>query len=340
MRELVPELEEWLAQGRRFALATVTAAWGSSPRPVGSTMAIRDDGLCIGSVSGGCVETAVREAALEVLGGANPRLMEFTSGEGVWEVGLSCGGRIHVWIELGWPFRQDERDRVICAALIKLLQDGQRTLFVCSLDPENPMLALYVPGGTCITNSSDLEPQIVETALQRYNGGQSGEVEIGGVPCFVRLFPSPERLIIVGAVHIAEPLVTFASVLGFETVVIDPRESPVTGLNPDLFIRKWPAEALMDLNLNANDLCVTLTHDPKIDDPALVAFLSSPARYVGALGSRKSHAERLERLAASGFSESDLSRIHGPIGLDIGARTAPEIALSIVAEIVKVRRMA
>lgn len=338
MRELIPELEEWLAQGRRFALATVTAAWGSAPRPVGSTMAVRDDGLCIGSVSGGCVETAVREAALEVLGGANPRLMEFTSGEGVWDVGLSCGGRIHVWIELGWPFRKDQRDRVLCAALIKLLQDGQSAIFISSLSAENPMLALYVPGSTCITNSSDLESQIVEIALQRYNGSQSGEVEIGGVPCFVRLFPSPERLIIVGAVHIAEPLVSFARILGFSTIVIDPREAQMVSLAPDRQIRAWPADALPSIRISEHDSCVTLTHDPKIDDQALVGFLQSPARYIGALGSKRSHADRLERLRLAGVGEKELRRIRGPVGLDIGAKTAEEIALSIVAELVQARR--
>lgn len=340
MRELVSSIRDWLSRGHRFALATVTHIEGSAPRPVGSILAVRQDGVTAGSVSGGCVESAVVQAALEVLAGGPPRLVQVDSVEEgeLWNVGLSCGGAMRIWVTQGFWFSSYASEVKAGDALFAALDNREACALVRSLDPSYPLVALVDSHGRSLIESETLTESVVDEAMRRYNQNQSGEVEIDSVPCFVHLFPSPERLIIVGAVHIAEPLVLFARVLGFETVVIDPRSPAGESLKPDGFIQLWPQEAISGLALGIGDYCVTLSHDPKIDDPALIGFLQSPVRYVGALGGRRTHNERCERLTKAGVSGIDLQRIHCPVGLNLGALSAEEIALSISAEIVKVRR--
>lgn len=284
----------WARAGHGVAIATVVETWGSAPRRAGSHLAVRDDGLFEGSVSGGCVEGEVVTEALTLLetGTGFARLDYGVADETAWRVGLACGGRIAVVVQRlaadGFP-----------AALIERLE--------AAADHGQPLT---------LTIGAD---------------GVTREGESEGFP---RVYPPPRRLAIIGAVHIAQGLVPLAEALGVTPTVIDPRglfaaDARFAGIALD---RRWPDEALAEWRPNAASAVVALTHDPKLDDVALAAALRSPAYYVAALGSRKNHANRLERLAALGFDATDLARIHGPAGLPIGAADPAEIALSIAAE--------
>ncbi|MCB8932986.1 MAG: XdhC family protein [Fimbriimonadaceae bacterium] len=339
MRAVAGAVLEWTAEGRRFALATVVQTRGSSPRPTGACMAVRDDGLSVGSVSGGCVEGAVITEALSVLGDGRPRLLEFgeASDDG-WEVGLSCGGGIQVWVERP-ALEEDGPDGTGWWDVLRMADEGLACVRVASLDPNRPTHLVWSPTGA---SSGGLLPA-VEAARSAWGRREDGVAEVEGVPCFVHVMPAPDRLLIVGAVHIAVPLVRLARDLGFTSVVVDPRAAFATAERfpdpPDLLVAEWPQDALCGFPPDEETYAILLTHDPKIDDPALEILLRSPAPYIGALGGRSTQASRRERMRAKGFSEEDLDRIRGPVGLAIGARTPEEIALAILAEIVQVKRM-
>jgi xanthine dehydrogenase accessory factor len=311
MRDILQTLEDWTCQGHRFALATVTETWGSSPRPVGSMMAVRHDGLVCGSVSGGCVEGAVIDEALAALDHGQPRRLTFGALDenALWELGLSCGGTIKVWIDPDPAGRHPE----IWSELLRRIKADQP----CALS----------------VNLSTGERTLGE--ILELQTGEEGNT-------FTQTFQSRERLIIVGASHIALPLISFARELGFETVLVDPRSDLIREerfpCRPDRIINSWPRQAFDQIGLTTSTYVVTLTHDPKIDDAALALALASDVAYIGALGSRTTQAKRRTDMAQLGFSEAHLNRIHGPVGLPIGARTPQEIALSIIAEIVQVRR--
>lgn len=324
MREILPAVLRWHEEGRRFAFATVTHTWGSSPRPVGSVMAVREDGLILGSVSGGCVETAVIEEAMKVIRTGRAKLLEFGALDDLqfWDVGLSCGGKIKVFVELPEPAELDEID--------KALNSDEPIVSIKTLEPV-PNRILWKPKVASAPN---------EEAALALASRQSRESE--NRQSFIHVLSQRERLLIVGAVHIAVPLICFSKTLGFEIILIDPRETFAQAerfeMQPDRILTTWPEEAFRELGLTQETYAVVLTHDPKIDDVALAMLLKSPARYIGALGSKTTQAKRRRLLAEQGFSEADLNRIHGPVGLSIGARTPEEIALSIMAEIVQVRR--
>ena len=286
----------WQQAGHGVAVATVTSTWGSAPRREGSHLAIRDDGLFAGSVSGGCVEADVILAAQDLINaGSGHAVLDYGVADTVaWQAGLACGGRISILVQ-------------------RLAEDGLAPALV-----ERVLAASAAGEG--LTLSSD-------PATGRSAAGDGGP--------FVRPYPPPRRLMIIGAVHIAQALVPLAQGLGIAAHVIDPRglfadADRFAGLPLD---RRWPDEALAALKPDAATALVALTHDPKIDDVALACALGSPAFYIAALGSRKNHAARLERLAAQGFGPEDLARIHGPAGLAIGAANPAEIALSIAAEL-------
>ena len=319
-------LQQWLAQGKKAALATVVATWGSSPRPVGSHMAVRESGDFAGSVSGGCIEGAVVDAALEAMRTGSPKLLEFgVSNEAAWEVGLACGGRVQVFVEpVVSPDRlhmiADLRARKQPFATVTDTASGQRALVSDTLQ-----------GALALSAA-----QIAEVR-SRIAADQSGVMEDG---LFVRVYSPPARMVIVGAVHIAQALAPMAKLAGFDVAVIDPREAFVR--SGDLAnihaIIEWPDDGMKIVAPDARTAVVTLTHDPKLDDPALAAALRSQAFYIGALGSRKTHASRLARLAEQGFTPADTARIHGPVGLDINALTPAEIAVSIMAQVIETLR--
>lgn len=294
-------------------------------------MGVREDGAVVGSVSGGCVESSVIQSSLESLKSGKPRMLDFgaLSDESVWEVGLSCGGRIQVWVD------PDPAARGVWQKTFDLICRDRPSVVVTRFEPFEQWLWESAPDWSGPT-------ALVDSIARAASSRQSGDVEIDGQRYFLQVLPSRERLIIVGAVHIAIPLVKFAKELGFDTVVIDPRPALASAerfpTEPDAMIAQWPEQALAGIELTEESYTVVLTHDPKIDDVALEVFLRSPAAYIGALGSRVTQEKRRKELRARGFSDEDLARIHGPVGLSIGARSPEEIALSIVAEIVQVRR--
>jgi xanthine dehydrogenase accessory factor len=318
----------WMADGHAVALATLVSAAAVGPCPPGSAMVVRATGEFFGSVSGGCVEGAVLKEALGVLGDGAPRLLDFSvTGERAWGFGLPCGGSVEVlvsrveraWLDVLLARRRARRP----TALVTRLGDASRV--VVGDDPTVPALA----------------PSVQRAAEAVRDGAPSRRHDEGGERWFIQGFHTPRKLVLVGGVHIAQALAGVAKSLAMDVVVVDPREGFVgRGRFTDVEVRaEWPDTALPSL-LDARSALVVLTHDAKLDDPALAAALRSEAFYIGALGSRKTQAERRARLLALGFTERDLARIHGPVGLAIGAVGAGEIALSIAAEIVKEMRLA
>jgi len=341
IRELLTDILRWRDEGKAIALATVIDTWGSAPRGVGAKMAITAEGEMAGSVSGGCVESAVVQEGIEVLESGIPRLLEFgVADETAWEVGLACGGHITVFvhplsIELLDAHRaQIEGDLSLCTVTV-LCGPG------AALGRE---LLLFADGEVVGELGGGLDAAAQELAREALAGGERGRVVLPGegeqVELFVEVTLPPPKLVIVGGVHIAVELVSIANILGYHTVVIDPRKkfgSHERFPHADELIQSWPEQAFEQVQIDASTAVAMLTHDPKIDDPALMIALPSAAFYVGALGSTKTQAKRRERLLEAGVTEEQLARLHGPIGLNLGGRFPAEVALAIMAEIVQAR---
>jgi xanthine dehydrogenase accessory factor len=303
--DVIDEALAWSDEGRSVALATVVETWGSSPRRPGAQLAVRDDGLFVGSVSGGCVEGRVVEAAEAVMREQSHRLLELgVSNDEAWEVGLACGGTVRIFVA---PIVRSVLEEVRAA------RDARRGIVV--LTP--------LDGG----------PVTTRIPLATDEAKVEGSV-------FVQPFHPPLQLVIVGAVHIAESLVKVASVLGYDVTIVDPRAAFARAERwpGSRVFTAYPDEVLATMSVDHRTAIVVLSHDPKIDDPALEAALASDAFYIGALGSKKTHASRLERLASRGFDAAALARIHGPIGLPIGARSPAEIAVAIAAQMTELLR--
>lgn len=339
MKEVISDIDRWLAAGETaVALATVVEAWGSAPRRAGARMAFTPGGAAIaGSVSGGCVEGAVIEAGRATLDTGRPQLLHFgVADETAWSVGLACGGRIDVFVErLDVAVYAAVRERVIAHQPVSLIT------IVRGPDEQIGRHLVIVDGAISDTLDPAWDEQAIEFARQTRH---SARVELSDqVDLFVdAIRPSPV-LVIVGGAHIAIALAQFAAILGYRTIVIDPRRAFGSRSRfPDIdrLLQVWPDKAFEELFLRADMAVVTLSHDPKIDDPALRAALTSDVFYIGALGSRRTHAKRRERLSALGFDDTQLARIHAPVGLDIGADNPEEIALAIMAEVVAVYRQA
>jgi xanthine dehydrogenase accessory factor len=285
--------------GQRLALATVTSTWGSAPRPRGSHMLVHADGRFEGSVSGGCVESDILQTAAEVIAGTPFQVKTYgVADAAAWEVGLPCGGEIAVMVQ---PVSAEGFDPELFDRIAEARDAGRSLTITTDLE----------------TGHSDLRPHETGTT-------------------FVNRYDPPRRLLIVGAVQIAQSLAALAATLGIATTVIDPRarfltEERFPGTTLD---DRWPDEAIEALRPDPATAVVTLSHDTKIDDPALIAALTTDAAYVGALGSRRSHAARRERLAATGIDPTAIDRIDAPVGIDIGAIGPSEIALSIAAAMV------
>ncbi len=336
MREIINDVERWIASGvEGIAIATVLKTYGSAPRGVGGKLAVARDGRISGSISGGCVESAIIEEGVKLSEDSPPKILHFeTSNESAWEVGLPCGGTIDVLLEnLDQPHYRFVKHRV----------DANQWAYTVTVVDANDgsigrKLSFDKQGnreGAIAPEDHDYEARIVELA---HGMTESGRVELeNGVQLFVEAFSPTPTLILVGGVHIAIALVGLARILGYRTVVVDPRRTFGNAErfpNVDRLIQEWPEQAFEKLELTSETSVVLLTHDPKLDDPALKRALKSPARYIGALGSNKTQAGRKRRLIAAGFSEEELARIHGPVGLDIDASSPEEIALSIITEIV------
>ena len=315
----IPEIAlDWHRAGRQLALATVVETWGSAPRPVGAQLVIDTEARMMGSVSGGCVEGAVVVEALEAIGDGRPRLLDYgVSDDEAFAVGLACGGRIRVLVEpLGAVLRPATLE-----ALVAARAERRAVAYVTDL---------AVGGGRLEDPAAHPE---------RFRLDRSG-VEADG-QTFVAVHNPPLRMIVVGAVHIAQALLPMARACGYDPILVDPRPAFGSGARfPDTDIRDdWPDDALGAIGLDPRTAVVTLTHDPKLDDPAIRAALSSEVFYLGCLGSRRTHGKRVERLTAAGFSAGQIARIHAPVGLDIGGRSTAEIAVSIMAEITQRLRL-
>ncbi|MFQ5942406.1 MAG: XdhC family protein [Anaerolineales bacterium] len=338
MRDILEDVARWTKQGKDLALATVVQTWGSSPRQEGAKMAITEHGEIAGSVSGGCVESAVAEAGIQIIKNGSPQLLHFgVTDETAWSVGLACGGSLDVFVE-----RLDPAQFKFLRAL--LLDEEPAASVTIVRGPESAIgrkitLNISDPGTRYGSLNSGSDNQTVEMALQLSEPGLR-ELETGDVEAFIDLMPPPPALVVVGGNQIAITLSKLAKTMDMRTVIVDPRRAFATEERfpeVDHLIQAWPTEAFEQFPLTATTAVVMLTHDPKIDEPALDVALTSNAFYVGALGSTRTQAKRRERLKERGLSEADLDRLHGPVGLDLGADTPDEIALSIMAEIVASR---
>lgn len=322
---------EWLAEGRGVAIATVIQTWGSAPQPVGSQLLIDAEGNFLGSVSGGCVEAEVIAQAADVIATGKPKNLEFgVEDDTAWKVGLACGGAIRVYVE---PLAAGHGGSPggVLHRLISDVEGRQKVALITNLATGVRSLA-HSPG--------DLGQELAPALEDAFRCDKSTGLAGNDGEMFINVFNPTIRLIVVGAVHIAQQLAPMARALGHDVVIVDPRSAFATEerFGESQIVCEWPDEALPKIGLDARTALIALTHDPKIDDPALIATLASNAFYVGALGSRKTHAKRVERLLQAGVPAADIERIHAPIGLDIGAQGAAEIALSIVAEITAVQR--
>jgi xanthine dehydrogenase accessory factor len=318
VREILPELERWRSRGDRIALARVVATRRSAPRPVGSKLIVSERGDLAGSVSGGCVESEVVEAAREVLAGGEPRLLTYgISDDLALSVGLPCGGEIDVWVS--------EPDPELLQELADVAREERRAVDFVDLDDGTERL---VPDG-----DNPVADEIIR-------GGHSKVVELHGRRVFADVFGPPPRLFIYGALDTADALCAAARGLGWHTIVADARgrfATPARLPNADEILVAWPEDALAEVQPDHATAIVVLTHDDKFDLPMLIGALTSEAFYVGALGSRRNQERRRERLLEAGVDESALDRINGPAGLDIGAHTPAETALSILSEIMAER---
>ena len=323
MHDRIPEIAlDWHREGQGAALATVVETWGSAPRQAGSQLAISGGAEIMGSVSGGCVEGAVVTEALEALQDGRPRLLTFgVTDETAFAVGLACGGTIRVMVEPVGEGPEALSESLL--AEVVAARASRRALAV-EVRPDGWARRLLRPGEDAATDA-------------RFRADRSGMEEDGR---FLAIHNPPLRMIVIGAVHIAQALLPMARLAGYDPVLIDPRDAFGSDLRfpGETILDDWPDEALGALAPDARTAIVTLTHDPKLDDPAIAVALRSGCFYLGCLGSKKTHAKRLERLQAAGLTAEDIARIHAPVGLDIGARSPAEIALSILAQVTQTLR--
>jgi len=345
MLDILRELKTWVNERRPFALATVIQTWGSSPREVGSTMAIREDMQIVGSVSGGCVETEVINAALDTIRDNKSRILEFgVSDDKAWSVGLSCGGSIKVFVEKHPAFSENPKEQEIWKRLTHAIESNNPSILLRKLSEKandfNAHLLIFSDKSHFGDWGKYTSPA-KEIALKQYDKRKSGTVQIDDQEIFLQIFSRKPRLIIIGGSHISIPLVKFANELNFESIVIDPRKVFMSAerfpVQPEKIVADWPQNVLPDLDLNEDTYAVVLTHDPKIDDEGLKILLRSDVGYIGALGSKKTHTKRCARLKEADYTDEEIAHIHGPIGLDISACSPTEIALSIMAEIIKTK---
>jgi xanthine dehydrogenase accessory factor len=316
VRDVLTQLEAWLANGERAALATVIDTRRSAPRPLGSRLAVSESGLLFGSVSGGCVESDVALQAREVIADGTPRILSYgIADEDARSVGLPCGGEIDVFVA-------SVSDPELVTRLRRSVEDGARGRLTTVVEGDRAgQMALELDG--------------------RGDAERPALVQENGQKLFVEpLAPAP-LLLVVGAVDLADALCALAGQLGWRSAVADPRRALLTPErlpSAGSLIDGWPEDALARAGTDDRTAVLVLAHDEKIDVPALSWALRSDAFYVGALGSRRTQGKRRERLVEEGVSADQLSRLSGPAGLDLGGETLEETALSIIAEIVAVRR--
>jgi xanthine dehydrogenase accessory factor len=342
MKEILPDLLRW---HNPAAVATVIETWGSAPRQRGAKFAMTAAHELAGSVSGGCIEGAVFEEGLAALETGRARLVRYgVSDETAFEaVGLMCGGSVEVFVEPVAPllrdFWRDIAARDVPGATATVIAGPDGWVGYKLLFSEDGQVTPLQSGEAF----NSVTPHLMTAGQLSLRDGQSRRVTLHTEPAceaFVEVFLPAPQLVLVGAVHIAIALAQLARTLGFRVIVIDPREAfgnETRFPDVDQLIRVHPPRAFEQVALTRSTAVVMLTHDEKFDDPSLRVALDSPAFYIGALGSKRTHSKRLERLRARGLSETQLARIHGPLGLDLGASSPEEIALATLAQIVAAR---
>jgi len=327
MKELLPDIERWRNEGKKVAVATVVQAYGSAPRRPGAKMAISEDGEFVGSVSGGCVENDVVEHARQVLEDDRGRLVPYgISDDMAFNVGLACGGQIEVFIQ---PFGR-------------------------AFPTEKPVAFAYVIDGPGVGNGllawefgkhrgslgqgDELDERVARDAIDTLAEGQPRQLKYESMRVFVDTYPAQPTIVIFGGVHIGVALAQLAKTAGgFRVVVVDARgvwATPERFPTADEIHIMHADDYLKEHPLGSNTYVAVLSHDPKLDDPALIGALQSRARFVGAIGSPKTQSARRERLAAAGITPEQIARLHGPVGLDIGAQTPEEIGVAILGQII------
>lgn len=367
MKELAATLAAWRGEGAIVGRAVVVRTFGSGPRPEGAVMLATADGRLAGSVSGGCVEGAAFEEIEKARATGCSRVIRYgISDEQAWSVGLACGGTIDVLAE---PLVRPEAEAAAAAtagaapggadgstAAGDRPAQGRAVITPLPADAPGPEFGPHVTGlgeppapalvvwedGRLDGSLGDarLDAELARLALDVLARGASRTVELGVRSLFIEAYPLRPRLVIVGAVQVAIPLVAIARTLGYETVVVDGRPAFATRErfpDADRLVVGWPDEIADEIGLGPADAVAVLSHDVKFDEPAIVAALGRGCRYVGAVGSRKTQADRRARLRAAGVSDAGLARLNGPIGLDLGGRDPAETALAIMAEIVAAR---
>jgi xanthine dehydrogenase accessory factor len=346
MIDILETLERCINEKRKVALATVVRTWGSSPRSVGAKMVVSEDGEFAGSVSGGCVEGAIIEEAGEVIKKRKAKLLHYgVADEVAWNVGLACGGEIDVLLE---PLLDEEGQQFFLSALNATLKEGSTFVIAHVIGGGEDLIGQHMTltedGESIGDLHEDLIPQVRSASSRWITEGRNRIVDFSfgdeTIKVFFECIRAPSKLIIVGGVHIAIPLVRIARIMGYRVFLVDPRTAFCNETrfpNVDSLINKWPDQGLIEVGLDSSTAVAVLSHDPKLDDPALRVALPSNAFYVGALGSRGTQRKRRQRLRDYGLNEGQINRLRGPIGLDLGGRAPEEIALSIMAEIIAVR---
>lgn len=337
MRELLADLDR-LADHGRVGRAVVTAVWGSAPRGPGGCLLATAAGAMAGSVSGGCVEGATVEAVQKAIREGKPHTLTFAvTHEQAWEVGLACGGTIHLLVEpaVRPELRAAAASEAGSVMVTPLNGAPLGSALLVGEDGATTPLDHFPPGAIPACRDLALEAlrALTSRTVQADHAGETGDF-------FLEVLPRRPTLLIIGAVHIAAELAYLARPLGFRIIVADGRDGFLTAdrfPHADELLLAWPEEAFRRVEVNPATCICVLSHDPKFDEPALELALRSPAGYIGAIGSKATQRERRERLRSAGFSEETISRLHGPIGLDIGGRAPGEIALAILAEITAVR---
>jgi xanthine dehydrogenase accessory factor len=347
MRDLVPELTTWWGNGERFALATVVGVRGSAPRQPGASMAVRADGEVVGSVSGGCVEGAVYELAQEVLRTDEPVLQTYgISDEDAFSVGLTCGGILDILVRPVDAAVRPEFSAVAASiaaeqpvALATVISGEASVAAQVAVWPDRVEGTLGA-GGLDIAVVDDARGMLAQGQTRIRHYGPNGERRQDEVAVFVESFNPPPRMLVFGAIDFAAAVARIGKYLGYRVTVCDARPIFATEKrfpDADEVVCDWPHRFLANTTVDERTVIAVLTHDPKFDVPLLEVALRTPAGYIGAMGSRRTHDDRLARLRELGFADDDLARLRSPIGLDLGARTPEETAVSVAAEIVGLR---
>lgn len=347
MRDVLDEVARWYDDGERFALATVVGTWRSAPRQPGAAMALTDDGEPVGSVSGGCVEGAVFELGQEVLASGEPVLQRYgVSDDDAFAVGLTCGGIIDIFVE---PV--DATTFAQMREVVTSVREHEPVAVATVIDgPGNigAHLAVWADRAGGSLGSERLDAAVTADVRGMLDHGATGVMRIGPdgerrqdeLSVFVQSYAPAPRMLVFGAIDFARAVARVGKFLGYRVTVCDARgvfATPKRFPEADEVVVEWPHRYLEKADVDARTVICVLTHDPKFDVPLLEAALKTDAAYIGAMGSRRTHDDRLERLRDEGLSDADLARIASPIGLDIGARTPEETAVSIAAEIVALR---